>query len=323
MKLNKNNVKLAVRGALNPSLVRLRGRQFDASDALTVFGCFRSGTTWLAELLATVPGTGVLFEPTAIRHLPEAREAGFHFRNYQAPGTSWPAGESYLDKVFSGHMLNYWTTCSLPVSNAWAVQRWIVKIVGSNTLLGWITERFRLNRPVLIIRHPCAVLASRLSRGWGNSSVYLEYDRPFLELHPEYRAIFEHLKTPTEVITAQWCMDHLEPMLLPRPVPFQLVCYERLVTDGLDHLRPVLETWNLQVNDAMEERFRRPSTKASEDFRSDSLRLISSWRRKLDPDQIRQVLWVVKAFGLDFYGDDPEPDYDRLFSDTPLRPPGA
>ena len=39
---------------------------------------------------------------------------------------------------------------------------------------------------------------------------------------------------------------------------------------------------------------------------------IDQWKSRLTPDQVNRILRVVRDFGMDFYTEDPEPDYDRL-----------
>jgi hypothetical protein len=45
----------------------------------------------------------------------------------------------------------------------------------------------------------------------------------------------------------------------------------------------------------------------------------AGWRKTLTPTQVRQVLAVVREFGLDFYTDDPQPDAVRLAGPSPIR----
>jgi hypothetical protein len=47
--------------------------------------------------------------------------------------------------------------------------------------------------------------------------------------------------------------------------------------------------------------------------------LLSGWRTSLTPGEISQILGVVRAFGLDFYSDNLEPDYSRLHGSSPIH----
>jgi hypothetical protein len=154
----------AARGAVNPWLVRAtRPRNYDPTRTLLVAGFPRSGTTWLAEILTNVPRTGLIFEPLDIRRVDAARKAGLDGENFIPPTAAWPEGDRFVHDLLAGRILTPWTTAQLPVSRAWRVDRWIVKLVRANLLLGWIVAHFRLPPPVLLVRHPCAVDFSRLA----------------------------------------------------------------------------------------------------------------------------------------------------------------
>jgi hypothetical protein len=45
---------------------------------------------------------------------------------------------------------------------------------------------------------------------------------------------------------------------------------------------------------------------------TDSSRQLPKWKRTLGEDQVHRILAVVDRFGLDFYDEDPEPDYRKL-----------
>jgi hypothetical protein len=46
---------------------------------------------------------------------------------------------------------------------------------------------------------------------------------------------------------------------------------------------------------------------------------LKGWQRYFSPQQGAKILDVVRGFGLDFYNEDPEPDYERLYSQSPVR----
>lgn len=50
------------------------------------------------------------------------------------------------------------TVSHLPLGRAAAPRRWIVKFVDANLMLGWLATRVPVKTPVLMLRHPCAVI---------------------------------------------------------------------------------------------------------------------------------------------------------------------
>lgn len=141
--------------------------RFDENRVLLLTSTPRSGSTWLGNLLKSLPKSCVLFEPLQLQHVPEAKSAGFSWRTYVDPESKWPDGEAFFRRVFEGRVLNGWTSREMSLSEAWLSQTMIIKFVGANRMLPWICKTFKVRSPVLLISHPCAVIASQLkSTAW-------------------------------------------------------------------------------------------------------------------------------------------------------------
>lgn len=307
----RQQAQYGVRGVLNPALIRLFVDRTRAADALVITGYPRSGTTWLAEVIASVPGSGILFEPLALQRVPAAVEAGFDWDNFHLPGEEWPAGERFMDDVLSGRVLNRWTTAYIPLTSAMRIERWIVKFVRANQMLGWMVEKFALRTPVFIIRHPCAVFSSWVERGWPLLP-RAQRNPAFLLAYPEFESVIDKLSTPEEFFAAKWCMENYAPLALPEPRGFHVVAYEQLRASPREELLPIFANWSLELPDGLEDLIGRPSAKASAGFVRQGNEPAGGWRKRLKAEQIDAILSVVAAFGLDFYGTGPAPDLAKL-----------
>lgn len=139
------------------------GGRFSPEKAFIITSSPRSGSTWLSELLlAGIPCSCSFFEPLQIRYVPEAVMAGLEWRTHKAIGEDWPEGKNFLTKVFRGQIVNHWTTREITIPRALIANKIIIKFVRLNRLLPWVCKNFELPPPVLLIRHPCAVIASQL-----------------------------------------------------------------------------------------------------------------------------------------------------------------
>lgn len=311
-------VRKAVRCILNPLLTRwTASKDYDLRRTLVIAGTARSGTTWLAELVGSAKGTAIMFEPEHLGNVPEAKAIGFGWHPCLSPDDRWPAGEVFLERVLKGRVLNAWTTSFMPVSHAVRPRRWVVKFIRANLLLGWLTVRFPIPPPVLILRHPCATVASQRQQGW----IVRNPPRAeaFFRMHPHLQGVLDGLTDEWEFHAALWCIETYAPLALSRPHPYLLITYEQLVRHGEATLERVFDHWGVGMPAEVRAQVHRPSqtTKAGSALlrREDPL---SGWQRTLTAEQIARILNVVRRFGLDFYGADPEPDYDRLFGPAPL-----
>lgn len=299
------------RGLLNPITVPLTARRnYDLRETLVISGFPRSGTTWLAEVAATIPGTAILFEPDNFSTIRAARDAGLDRNNFHLPGDSWPSGEAYLERVLSGRVIDRWTTADIPITRAIGVNRWIVKFVRANQMVLWLADRFSIPPPVLLVRHPCAVLASWTSRGWP----MLQQPEPnprFIAQYPKFETVLSELTTAEEYFAARWCMSHYSALTAREARSFQLVFYERLMRDGVREVDGIFRRWGVRTPPETKEALERPSAKASHRLSANVDEMLSGWQRQLESRSVDRVLGVLARFGLDFYGRSEEPDYSH------------
>jgi hypothetical protein len=196
----------------------------------------------------------------------------------------------------------------------------IVKFCRAHMFLKWMTEKFTTKTPILLIRHPCAVVASQMKHGRWKPVREPRVDPRFLHFYPQFSGILKRLTSWEEALAGTWCLEYFAPLMIPKPHPWLLVTYERLVREGEDELERIFKTLEIDMPEDAKKNLRIPSftTKPGSSVTSDSDQL-ALWKRRLSKEQVKNILDAVAAFGLDFYTDELEPDYDRLYSDNPVR----
>lgn len=308
------------RRALSPLLLRITAsRYYDPRSTLVIAGSPRSGTTWLAELLNRIPRSAILFEPEHVQQVPEARAAGLTWHTIKEPDEDWPQGRQFFDRVLRGQLISSWTVAHVPVTSAVAPRTWIVKFVDANFMLGWLAKNFPIKPPALLVRHPCAVIASQLRRGWSNP--HPPRLKGFLARYPQFTDYLETLRDPAEFAAALWSMQTYAPLMLPRPWPFVLIPYEDLAADPRRELSRLFDAWQLAMPEGVLEGALRPSgtTDTGSALRAGA-DPSSAWRNSLSARQIDGILAVIRAFGLDFYDAAGRPDRRRLDALAPAGP---
>ncbi len=297
-------------------------------ETIVIVGSPRSGTTWLLELLRTLPGRKAMNEPLMYE---EARhEHGFSWRTYLKPKEEAPTQKVFLETVLTGQ---------LGISPAWHFEadtrpaqlvhhatrdQLIVKFCRLNRMLHWFCQQFDVQGPIFIVRHPCAVVSSMMRHGeWDEEDLHGE-ERPDQALHAHslpsslhdpFADVLADIETQAEVLATMWCLDHYTPLVhhADGNYPWVVVPYERMVTEGQRELRRITEALGVEMTDEMQEQLHRPSSSVRDQFHRDTQKQLSKWRRRLSDRQIDDIFRVVDEVGLSsIYTRDLEPNYEAL-----------
>ena len=146
-------------GAVTAALVDRRRRP---SKAVLISGSGRSGTTWLAELIASTGRYRYCFEPFDHRRSPELGHLEYR---YVRPDDADPALVDPVRDLLCGRIVHRRMYFHNPPS--WRARDAIlVKEIYGNLAVPWIGRQFPHVRIVVLTRHPGAVAVSRMRLGW-------------------------------------------------------------------------------------------------------------------------------------------------------------
>jgi len=289
---------------------RLLAGRFDEKDIFIITSSPRSGGTLLGKVLGAIPDSCTLFEPLHLKRVPEAEAAGFTWRTFVSREEKWPDGEAYLKHVFEGRIVNSWTAREISVREAYKSKRLIIKFVRANRLLPWICHRFEVPAPILLLRHPCAVIASQLNYGWKNAT--RPDSPPYLDEYPRFQTALAEVEGCEEFLAATWALDQLSVLREQTPHPWIIVTYEELILHPERTLLRIVANWNIDIDiDEALSRLKKPSSVVSKSGISG----INGWKNVLSDKQVSRVLSTVNSFGLSFYSNNDEADYGELHSE--------
>ncbi|MCA9082030.1 MAG: sulfotransferase [Planctomycetaceae bacterium] len=302
-------VRRRLRAGVNPWLLTWTGRQLKLEETLVIAGSNRSGTTWLQEVVAELPGSVTMFEPLHVDAITSAARAGFHKLSYFPAETDHPAAEAYMRQVLSGQRWHGYSARLNSMSACWRPQRAVVKFIHANGLLDWMTARFPIRQPLVVLRHPAAVNSSVLNLNWDLSELQTILLRSELvQASPDLQRYVRSLKTPVEQLTARWCLENAV-LLKSTSRRFHLVTYESLVCGGPAALMELFQLWGLEAPASVAEAFARDSElSAVNRSYANAQQRLSKWKSELSQTQVNQILAVLQEFGLDFYTDAILPD---------------
>ena len=289
--------------------------------AVLVIGSIRSGTTKLAEALASACSTRFVFEPLNPGKSPYA-PSGFRSGCYLRCDAHDAELLGTWTRVLEGRVRSRWTDSR---NRSRVATRRVVKCVAANNLTAWLRCHFPQTPIVFVYRHPLAVAASIVDldahadrRGaarpfeWTHDETHrLVADGGLVEgpLAPVRPTIPRTLAEPRSAVvdhTLRWCLENYVPLTLPPEPGFLAVRFEDLVAHPEHELRRIGGFAALDVERGLRE-FDDPS---STDWLTEVGDRVASrhdrrngWRSRVGDADHEAALEVVAAFGLDRFLD--------------------
>jgi hypothetical protein len=274
----------------------------DHRDSVFLAGSGRSGTTWLSEVINHKGRCRYVFEP-----FNPARVGPFeHFQSkqYLRPDDS---REEFLEPArlaLTGALKNPWTD---RYNRAFVARRRLIKDIRANLLLGWMRSNFPGMPIVLLLRHPCAVVTSRLALGWkdnlGETMAQLDLvEDHLLPMEAEINAARDGFERHLFL----WCIDNYVPLRQFARGEIHLVFYENLLMNPEDELRSLFGFLGEDPDDRVYDKLGRPSPLTRKDA---PVRSINGWRTRVSARQLEMAGEILTLFSLDgVYSQEPMPD---------------
>ena len=304
---------------------------------IIIAGSGRSGTTWVSDAIAKANNLRTIFEPLQWLGVPAAKP----FANkYVRDNAEEPQLKSFMDKVFSGRVNSLWTnyrilpdTLHLQKSGSLRHKlgnlnyyykrlvvhylryhkiksnRLIVKFTHANLMVGWLSKNYG-SKILLIVRHPAAVVASKIRLGGRHWQYEVLLKRYFQDkqLMYDYLNRFKDVLTrslsPVAGHTVIWCIENALPIHNAKKYGYCVVFYEDLIVNSDIEWKRIINA--LQLRNIPDRDFLlRPSQQAQvsreiEDKLFDQSQ-ISRWLKILSKQQLAQVDQILNIFDISIY----------------------
>lgn len=269
----------------------------DLRKSILVAGTARSGTTWLGDLIASQISSRILFEPFNRDLVPEYRN--FHYFQYMRPGVNDREFYMFARKVFTGTIRNRW----VDRQNERIVSGYrLIKEIRANLALKWLHDNFPEVPTIFLLRHPCGVVASRMELGWATGRDI----EPFLSqpdliddhLGP-YLNLIKNAATAEEKHAIIWSVSNLVPLKQFTTGELKIVYYENLCTQPQAEMTSIFDSIGQKSVKPVIDKIDQPSqtTRVTSAIVTGTDKL-TSWKKKLNPSQIDNILRIVDMFGL-------------------------
>jgi hypothetical protein len=167
---------------------------------------------------------------------------------------------------------------------------------------------------ILLLRHPCAVVASRLALGWkDNLSETMEQQALVEDFLLPMEAEIRAAKADFERHLFLWCIDNYVPLKQFGPKDVHLTFYENLLARPEAELQSLFAFLGEDFDDRVYRRLRRPSPLSRKNTPCPST---EEWRSRVSATQLERTMEILGLFGLDhLYGEGTMPDPSYALTD--------
>jgi hypothetical protein len=273
----------------------------DHRSSVFLAGSGRSGTTWVSGMINHRNAYRFVFEPfhpgkvRIIRH--------FRRKQYLRPDD---LREEYLGPartILTGELRNFWMD---RFNRKLVARRRLIKDIRANLLLGWMRANFPGMPIVLLLRHPCAVVVSRLALGWQDVlSETMEQETLVEDFLLPMEADIRAARGGFERHLFTWCIENYVPLMQFGPGEIHLCFYENFLARP-EHELPRLFSF---LGEDFDERVYRKLKRPSPLSREGEAASVDGWRRSVTGRQLERAVEILGLFGLDrVYGEAPMPD---------------
>jgi hypothetical protein len=304
---------------------------------LVIAGSGRSGTTWVLDVIAQANHLRTIFEPLHPVAIPEAQRYAYRYipENLEVPDL-----KEFLGRVFKGSLHSAWSDYRIrphlliprkdtfrSFGNMYKLYRhwtrysqqyWlyrknlknphlIVKMIRANLMLGWLHRVFDA-RIVLVVRHPGAVVESKLRLGGSSwqSATLLDFYRKDqtlrLDYGDRYTGLLEQKLSLLEAHTLSWCIENQIPLEQARRNGYLVVFYEKLLTAGQEEWDRIV--CGLGLHESPHTQFiKQPSQQASRYWHTNSANgtFATGWMERLGIQHLGEIDAVLRELGVSVY----------------------
>ena len=264
----------------------------DHRSSVFLAGSGRSGTTWLSQIIIHRRRYRYVFEPFNPGVVgPFCR---FKSKQYLRPADRRKEFLEPARLALTGGLRDPWTD---RFNGRIVARRRLIKDIRANLLLGWMRANFPGMPIILLLRHPCAVVTSRLALGWKDNLAETMEQQELIEdfllpMEAEIRAA----RGDFERHLFLWCIDNYVPLKQLGPQEVHHVFYENLLAQPEVEFQSLFASLGESLDGRVYPRLGRPSPLSRKGAPAPS---VEGWRTHVSGHQLERAMEILGLFGLD------------------------
>jgi hypothetical protein len=215
-----------------------------------------------------------------------------------------------MSLIVTGRLRNGWSD---RYNHTRIARRRLVKEIRANLLLRWLFQHFPGMPLILLLRHPCAVVAARLRVDWShyNLNVFLRQQELMADFLSPFRPELEKATSPFDIHLFHWCIETFIPLQQFTAGQVHLAFYENFCASPQEEIHRFYTFLGRQMDERILSFLEKPSSQTHRENHKLPSRaeLASGWRQYLSGYQVERIQSVLRHFGLhNIYRSDGMPD---------------
>jgi hypothetical protein len=222
---------------------------------------------------------------------------------YLRPGVEYPEWEDFLYRVLKGQVRSVWTD---RLRTSLFPDRFVIKSIRANLMLAFIHENFQ-PKIIYMLRHPCAVIASRLDLGWQADVMDILKQEPLVEDHLRpWVAAIEEERDNLGAHAIWWAVENAVARRQLVNIPHLALTYEQLCLEPEGHIPEVFSFLGLPMPEFsnLQSVIQRPSKLSIRDVTyTSTVDRLSSWKKQIKSEDQKRILDWAHRLGVTTYSD--------------------
>lgn len=251
---------------------------------------------------------------------PEIHESGFTWNQPIPENAQWDEAHSFIKKLINKEIVNLKIYRFNDLQKINRTQNFIYKFCYGNLILSWFVKHFDV-KSILFVRHPAAVIASQLKRGWTYTKQNPEYivnKFRYNEVFLLFEDILKTVKTPEENLAATWAVTNLLPLSDENnDIKWLTVAYENMFLNPEFEIQRIAKRFEINFPDGVYNTHKKQSFTSNETIDGNNRKKqLYKWKDYFSKKQIDNIFGIINAFNFDVYQKDgPIPDLTLIYND--------
>ena len=295
----------------------MAGKNLDYKESLLIVSEPRGGSTWLLELLATIPESATIFEPFHSNYGLYHKSETYQWGTYFDPEHAEEVHLKEWQEAISGNLVNPYVVSRSDIREYMMAKRMIVKMIMGTAFLPWMVNQLDFKyAPIYLLRHPLAVAKSNIENLYKRGKeIYVDHTwiptGKNKKLYNDNADLFHESSPILHQLVGRWCINNFYALRETPEDKHIKVFYEEMLLYPKRVLTQLFKTWKMEMPESLLAKVEIPSSSDfKKDYRSDKEEQLQKWFKGFEHSELEELQVILDRFEIELYS---------MFSPKPIK----